>query len=182
VDALCDQVATHVSAHSLESVPILGYSLGGYVALRLAASRPGLVASVMTVATKLAWSPDISAKMARQFDADAIRAKVPQLAVAFAAMHGADRWAPLLGATRALMDDLGAHPRLTAETYAAITRPVRLCVGDRDTTVSVDETLCAARAIPNAELEVLPRTVHALERMDLERLSSSAVEFFGAGA
>ena len=182
IDVLAEQVAAYVAEHGLAPARIFGYSLGGYVALHLAATRPGVVGRVATLATKLAWSPAVSAQMARQFDADTIRAKVPKLGEQFAATHTGMGWEALLAATRGLMHDLGERPRLTLESLAALPHPVRLGVGDRDSTVSVEETLAVARALPAGELEVHPGTPHALERVDLDRLSRSIASFLRAGA
>ena len=55
-------------------------------------------------------------------------------------------------------------------------------MGDRDTMVSIEETLDAYRALPAGELEVLPATPHPMERVDLHRLTLSLVGFLGAGA
>jgi hypothetical protein len=44
-------------------------------------------------------------------------------------------------------------------------------LGDRDTTVSLDETAAAVRALPQGELAVLPRTPHPLEQADAARLA-----------
>ena len=177
VESLADQVVQYVEEHDLAPARIFGYSLGGYVALHLAATRPRLVARVATLATKLAWTPEVSMQMARQFDAGTIRAKAPKFAEALERLHTGAGWVALLGATREMLDDLGAHPRLTPELLATIAQPVRLGVGDRDVTVSVEETLAAMRSLPSAELEVHPATPHALERVDLDRLSGSLVAF-----
>ena len=177
VDLLADQVDAYITERALGPARIFGYSLGGYVALHLAATRAAQVSRVMTLATKLAWSPDVASQMGKQFDPATIRAKVPKLAATLAALHPGMGWEALLDATRGMLDDLGAHPRLTTAHYAAITQPVRLAVGDRDTTVTLEETRDAMRALPAAELEVLPATPHLLERMDLDRVALSAIEF-----
>jgi pimeloyl-ACP methyl ester carboxylesterase len=182
IELLAAQVSAHIEEHGLAPARIFGYSLGGYVALHLAATRPARVGRVMTLATKLAWSPEVATRMNAQFDPATIRAKVPTLAAALASLHPGMGWEALLGATRTMLADLGDHPRLSPDTYARITQPVRLAVGDRDTTVSIDETLAAMRTIPGAELEVLPATPHLLERMDFDRVSRSTLEFFGARA
>ena len=182
MELLAEQVASHIVEHALAPARIFGHSLGGYVALQLAESRPELVACVATLATKLAWTPEVSARMARQFDTAAIRAKAPKVADALAALHTGMGWEALLAATSAMLDDLGARPRLAAETFGRIAQPVRLAVGDRDVMVSIEESLAAMRALPRGELEVLPATPHPMERVDLERLTRSLVDFLGAGA
>ena len=120
--------------------------------------------------------------MRRQFDPATIRARAPRVADALAALHTGMGWEHLLPATSTMLDDLGARPRLTRDVFARITHPVRLGIGDRDTMVTIEETLDAYRALPAGELEVLPATPHPMERVDLDRLSRSLVAFFGAGA
>ena len=180
MELLVRQVEACVEERSLAPARIFGHSLGGYVALQLAEARPELVACVATLATKLAWTPEVSARMGRQFDTEAIRAKAPKVAASLAALHTGMGWEALLAATSAMLDDLGARPRLTPETFARIPHPVRLAVGDRDVMVSIEESLAAMRALPRGELEVLPATPHPMERVDLDRLSRSLVQFLGA--
>ena len=182
MELLAEQVAAYVTAHGLAPARIFGHSLGGYVALQLAEARPALVSRVATLAMKLAWTPEISAQMRRQFDPATIRARAPRVADALAALHTGMGWEHLLPATSTMLDDLGARPRLTRDVFARITHPVRLGIGDRDTMVTIEETLDAYRALPGGELEVLPATPHPMERVDLDRLSRSLVAFFGAGA
>ena len=182
MELLAEQVAAYVTAHGLAPARIFGHSLGGYVALQLAEARPALVSRVATLAMKLAWTPEISAQMRRQFDPATIRARAPRVADALAALHTGMGWEHLLPATSTMLDDLGARPRLTRDVFARITHPVRLGIGDRDTMVTIEETLDAYRALPAGELEVLPATPHPMERVDLDRLSRSLVAFFGAGA
>lgn len=179
MELLAEQVAAFIAARALAPARIFGHSLGGYVALQLAEARPELVACVATLATKLAWTPEVSARMRRQFDTAAIRAKAPKVAGALAALHTGMGWEALLAATSTMLDDLGARPRLTTETFARIAQPVRIAVGDRDVMVSIEESLAAMRALPRGELEVLPATPHPMERVDLDRLSRSLVEFLG---
>ena len=181
IELLAEQVAHFIADRGLAPARIFGFSLGGYVALQLAATKPALVARVQTLGTKLAWSPDVAVQLNAGLDPVMIRAKVPRLASALEALHTGMGWEPLLDATRAMLADLGRHSRLTSARFAAIPHPVRLTVGDRDHTVSVEETLAAARALPAGELEVIPGLPHMLEKMDPDRIARSVVEFFGSG-
>lgn len=157
---------------------LFGYSMGGYVALHLAATRPELVSRVATLGTKLRWSAEIAAREGAMLDAARIRAKVPRFADALAARHRAAGWEAVLAATREMMTALGARRLLDAATLATLTMPVRLIVGDRDATVSLDECVEAYRALGSGELEVLPATPHPFEKVNLDRLATSLVEFF----
>ena len=55
-----------------------------------------------------------------------------------------------------------------------------MIVGDRDATVSVDESAAAYRALARGELTVLPRTAHPIEQVDGALLAEQLCAFFGA--
>jgi len=158
---------------------VFGYSMGGYVALYLAATFPDRVGRVATLGTKLAWTREIAARECAMLDATTIRAKVPKFAAALEARHTAAGWEALLASTAELLRELGARPRVTDDMLASIRQPARIAVGDRDTTVTIDECVVAVRRIPNGELEVLPRTPHPFEKAPIERVTRSLAEFFG---
>ncbi len=131
-------------------LPIFGYSMGGYVALWLAMSRPDLVPRLLTLGTKLDWS-----------DAR-VMAGVPD-----------ER---MVG----LMARLHKEPLLTVQNVSTLTIPVRYCVGDRDRMVSIEETIAYYRATPGAELCVLPNTRHMIEKVDVDVLAEQVSRFLRA--
>lgn len=178
METFAAQIAAHVETHRLAPARIFGYSMGGYAALHLAATRPELVAKVATFGTVLAWTPEIAAREGRQLDPAKIREKVPTFAALLEQRHGA-RWEALCADTKAMLVALGERPLLGPEVFARIGCPVRLMVGDRDATVTIDETLLAYRALPAGQLEVLPATGHPIERVDVERVARGLAGFFG---
>jgi pimeloyl-ACP methyl ester carboxylesterase len=165
---------------SIGQADLFGYSMGGYVALYLAATSPARIRRVATLATKLAWTPEIAARECALLDAATIRAKVPKFAAALEARHTATGWEALLTKTADLLRDLGSRPLITNEVLASIGQPVRIAVGDRDATVTIEECIAAVRHLPHGELEVVPRTPHPFEKVPVERVASSLSEFLGA--
>jgi len=149
---------------------IFGYSMGGYVAMYAALRRPELFSSIITLATKLEWSPSGSAHEIKKLNADVIQEKVPAFAADLQRRHGADRWRVVLGRTATLMTDLGSHPLITADVAANLTVPVHLGVGDRDEMVSIEETIHIYRSTPLATLTVFPSMRHPIERASVEQL------------
>jgi pimeloyl-ACP methyl ester carboxylesterase len=107
---------------------------------------------------------------------------VPRFADLLAARHGADRWAAVLARTAALLEALGDRPPVTPATLATLACPVRLAVGDRDATVTLDETRDAVAALAHGELEVLPGTAHPFERAPLERVALGVRELWARAA
>jgi pimeloyl-ACP methyl ester carboxylesterase len=67
------------------------------------------------------------------------------------------------------------HPADVAE----LQQRVRIGIGDRDSTVTLAESVEMAQALPHGELEVLPGTPHPFERVPLPRLAYTLTEFFG---
>jgi pimeloyl-ACP methyl ester carboxylesterase len=177
VEAFGEAVLREMTARDIHQADFFGYSMGGYVALHLAAAAPNRVARVATLATKLAWTPEGATRETAMLDAATISAKVPKFAAALEARHTALGWKTLLARTAELMRELGARPVLTADVLASITQPVRITVGDRDTTVSVDECAAAVRQLRNGELEVHPLTPHPFEKAPVDRIARSLLEF-----
>ena len=179
IEDFAGDVRRFITTHSIRDAAIFGYSMGGYVALHLAAESPELVSSVATLGTKLAWSPDVAARETSRLDPVAIRAKVPKFADALERRHaGAGGWETVLARTATLMTDLGRRPRVDAAAMARIQQPVRLMVGDRDAVVSIDETSRASRELKQGELCVLPATPHPLEQVRVSLLASALTDFF----
>ena len=175
MDAFADDVRARIADAGCARAVIFGYSMGGYVALHLAAIAPDVVRAVGTLGTKLAWTPEVAAREVRQLDPAAIRAKVPRFADLLAGRHGDGRWEAVLAGTAALLRALGERPPVTLATLATISCPVRLAVGDRDATVTLDETRDAVAALAHGQLEVLPGTGHPFERAPLDDATLGAV-------
>ena len=156
-----------------------GYSMGGYVALYMAATWPDRVERIITLGTKLDWRPEVAEREAGMLDPATMQAKVPRFAEALRARHTALGLELVLERTAEMMRALAADPLLDADRFAKIAQPVRLCLGDRDGTVGLEETLAAYRALPNGELAVLPRTAHPFERVNAARIGDQIMDFAG---
>ena len=178
IESFADDVIAHLDRHEIARADVFGYSMGGYVALYLAATMPERIARGATLATKLAWTPEAAARESAMLDPVAIRTKVPRFAAALQARHTGAGWEALLASTAELLHELGARPRVTDELMASIGQPVRIGVGDRDATVTVEECVAAVRRLRAGELEVHPRTPHPFEKASLDRLVRSLEDFF----
>ena len=178
IESLALSVLEAMDRTSIARADFFGYSMGGYVALQLAARAPDRVSRVATLATKLSWTPEVAERECAMLDAATIRGKVPRFAEALEARHTGAGWEALLSATADMLRDLGGRPRLTDDVLASVLQPVRIAVGDRDTTVTIEECVRASRRLPNGELEVHPRTPHPFEKAPLDRVARSLAEFF----
>lgn len=179
MDAFAAEVIEAMDAEGVGAALFFGYSMGGYVALQLAHSHPGRVRGVATLGTKFRWDPATAGREAARLDPEVIRTKVPRFAEALAARHElAGGWERVVAGTAAMLRDLGDRPLLTDEVLARIEAPVHVIVGDRDATVTVEESRSAAESLAAGDLTVLPGTPHPLEQVDLALLVPVLDGFF----
>jgi pimeloyl-ACP methyl ester carboxylesterase len=152
---------------------VFGHSMGGYVALALESSAPGTCAGIVTLGTKMDWSPGVAAREAGKCDAAVIEAKVPRFARLLEARHeGSGGWQLLLERTAGMIHALGAAPVLGPGPLGRVRCPAVLAVGEADDTVSVDETRAAASLMPAARAEQLGGTPHPIERVPPEAITA----------
>lgn len=180
MSAYTDQVKKYCEEHGLDQVAIFGYSMGGYVGLCYAAQYPERVSAVMTLATKLNWSPEIAAQEVKMLDPVTIKEKVPKFAAYLSAIHGEDNWENLCREIAVLLSDLGSHPLLGNPDFVNIKAKAQLMVGDKDNMVSIEETRAAVKNIAQANFAVLPNTVHPFEKVNQELLLQLIRDFFKA--
>jgi pimeloyl-ACP methyl ester carboxylesterase len=179
IEGFAAAVVGEMDRRGIARADFFGYSMGGYVGLYLAGTAPDRVGRVATLATKLTWTPEVATREAAMLDPVTIREKVPKFAAVLEARHTALGWEALLARTAELMHELGRHPAVTDELLGQIAHPVRIGVGDRDATVSIDESAAGVRKLPRGELEVHPRTPHPFDRAPVERIARSVTEFLG---
>ena len=173
-----EQLRQYCEEHALQQFDLFGYSMGGYVALSYAMQYPDKVSSILTLATKLNWTEDGATKESKMLNPEVIAEKVPKYAAQLAKMHGEEHWKELLPAIAGMMIDLGKQPLLTSENYARLNTRVQLMLGDKDVMVTFEETLRGVKAIPEAQLAVLPNTKHPIEQVRAGLLISLMKDFW----
>ena len=60
IEYFAGQVLNWLETKPFEKIYLIGYSLGGYVALYLAINYPDKIAGVITIATKLYWDRSVA--------------------------------------------------------------------------------------------------------------------------
>lgn len=170
IAAFANEVLHFLDQQQLPQVTIFGYSMGGYVAAFLARQQPQRVTRIVTLATKWHWDEATAAKETKMLNPDKIEEKLPAFAQALATRHGNQYWKNVLHKTAAMLTEMGKDNPLKPEDLSAIQCPVLVSVGDRDTMVSLDETIAAYRHFPNGALAVLPHTPHPIEKVQTKQL------------
>ena len=147
-DRMAQDILAVMDACALPQARILGYSMGGFISLRLLAAHPERVVKLAIAGVGETYLQDrITAPQARAALADALltadkdsiidpRAKMFR---AFADQPGKDRFA-LAACMRAM------SPHLPLETLAQLRRPILVVNGGEDTTAGRPEPLAAVFA------------------------------------
>ena len=162
----------------MQNTVLVGYSMGGYVALYLAKHHPEKINKVFTLATKFLWTPEIAEKEIKMLDAEKIQEKIPAFAQTLANRHAPNDWKVILKKTSDMMIALGNKNSLTLSDYETIKQPVLIGIGDKDTMVTSEETIDIYRKLKNANFIVFPDMQHPIEKVDVERLSKEINLFF----
>jgi len=178
IEPFSKDVLTWMDRNNIDRTDIFGYSMGGYVALFLARHYPERVGRIMTLATKFQWDKPTAQREAARLVPEMIEAKLPAFAQQLAHRHSEKNWRVVVERTAAMMTALGENPTLKEDDLNNIQHQVLVAVGDRDTMVSIEETVAAYRSLPNGQLLILPGTPHPLERVAPDRLSRKIVAFF----
>jgi|TARA_R110000782_G_scaffold1119_1_gene4043 pimeloyl-ACP methyl ester carboxylesterase len=87
IPQFADDVLVYLEQQKVESIDIFGYSMGGYVALYLAKNHPEKVNKIITLGTKLSWTPDIAAKETKMLVAEKMEEKIPAFAEILKTRH-----------------------------------------------------------------------------------------------
>jgi len=177
-DHFAENVLDYLNEHSLSSVDIFGYSMGGHAGLYLAKNHPERINRVFTLATKFLWTPEIADHEAALLDADQILKKVPHFAKVLEERHAVSGWKNVLQKTKEMFLELGEKNTLPEEHIRRIPHVVRIGVGDRDNMVSIEESVKVYQSLPQGELQIFPATPHPLEKAPLSCLVHSLIDFF----
>jgi pimeloyl-ACP methyl ester carboxylesterase len=178
VPHFAENLHAFIEANELHGADVFGYSMGGYVALYLAAEHPNLLGRIVTLGTKFHWTPEAAAQEVRMLNPDIIEEKVPKFAAYLAQLHGADLWKENMRNTAQLMLDLGNN-ELLASRFSSIQNPCFIGLGERDVMVTLEETQNAVNKLPNASFFSLANTEHPLAKVDVELLAGKIEEVLG---
>lgn len=178
IDLFAVEVLNWMDDYGIQQTDIFGYSMGGYVGLYLARHYPERVGRLMTVATKLDWNVPTAEKEMKMLNPEKIAAKIPKFALALEQRHSPQDWKQVLHKTAAMMRDMGENSPLRNDDFCSIEHEVRMVVGDRDTMVSIEETVMVYRLLHKGSLSVLPATPHPIEQISTALLKREIESFF----
>ena len=141
---------------------VFGFSLGGYLALNcLLEFKTTEIKGVVTLGTKLNWSPLIAEEEIKGLDAEKIAAFAPVLYKHLENIHGAKLNQVILN-TRQFLKDLGNSPTLNSSSVKSIQQAVRIVRGQKDRLVSREESQTIANQIKNCFYFEIPSFSHPI--------------------
>ena len=175
-----EDILLYMRQNNIDKISIVGYSMGGYVALYLAKHHPEKIDKIVTLATKFNWDNEIAAKEVKMLDPDKIAQKLPHFAQSLSNRHTANDWKLVLAKTAEMMVMMGNKNPLTLSDYESIANKVLITIGDRDKMVRLDETLEVYKNLINAQLCVLPDTGHPIEQLDVKLAAEVIGRFLNA--
>ena len=179
IDLFVENTLNFMDAEHLESAHMFGYSMGGYVTLKLAHDHPERVEKIITLGTKFHWTPEAAAKEGRMMNPEIIEQKIPKFAATLKERHQPEDWKKIMTLTGEMMTLLGAGQAMTAEDFNHIPTPTLICIGTEDHMVTRDESTHVADHLTNGQLKIIDGFKHPFESIDLEILSSICLDFLG---
>jgi len=172
-----DQVISFLKESKVENTHVFGYSMGGYVALKLALKAPKLVVKIITLGTKFDWSKEATDKEVAMLNPEVMEVKIPDYAAILKNVHSPNNWKEVVYKTANLMLSLASGSKLSQEDLMLIENDVLISVGEKDTMVGVEESSMAVSFLRNANLKVIDNFRHPLELVDKEMLSRIICDF-----
>jgi len=165
---------THATLRALgwEKPLAFGYSMGGYVALKLESAHPGTFEKVVTLGTKFNWNPEGAQEEARMLNVEKIEEKVPAFAYYLKTLHGENEWRSVVARTAEMMIGMGINPPITEETLSGISIPVHCIRGEKDAMVTEEETLWAVNSLQHATYEQVEGWLHPIDRVPTDELKT----------
>ncbi len=154
---IADDMAGFIHALGIERIHLIGYSLGGGVALHLAAKFPEMVRSIITIGTGGAADPT----GADDFEPEALIRNnqaefIARIKAVHAEAHGGD-WQHHM---RQSVNDWRKYPLLSDEDWAKLTMPMLLIGGENDIFASPQKLLDMKKKCPQAEVWSVPGCGH----------------------
>ena len=177
IKLFASKVVAFLDKKGIDSTHILGYSMGGYVAIYLAKHHPQKIKKIITLATKFNWDNAIAAQEIKMLNTDKIEEKLPDFAAALQKRHAPNDWKIVLQKTAAMLTAMGKDNPLKPADYSTIQHLVLLMLGDRDKMVTLDETIEVYKNLPQAQLAILPNTAHPIEMVNTDRLANEIKSF-----
>ena len=181
IELFAQNLKEFMQENNIQKPLIFGYSMGGYVALKLESQYPGSIEKLVTLGTKFDWNPESAEKEAKMLNAEKIAEKVPAFAGYLQSLHGEHNWKAVLQRTAKMMLQLGNKPALKPYDFHHIQIPVCLLRGEKDGMVSKEETVNVQGLLANANFEEIADWAHPINLISPEELTQQLLRLYLPG-
>jgi esterase/lipase len=177
IDLFANNTLEFIQEIGMERTNIFGYSMGGYVALKLAIEHSNLIERIITLGTKFNWTKEIAEKEIRMLDPVKVEEKVPSFAKQLEKLHYPCDWKEIMNKTSRMMIDMGNGNKLSEDNLKQISNQTLIGLGELDNMVTVEESKNASNLLPNGELRIIEGFKHPIELIPTDRLANLILNF-----
>jgi pimeloyl-ACP methyl ester carboxylesterase len=173
-DLLADDLESLLDATGIARAHFCGFSDGGITLLYFARQRPERVCSLVLAGAQYTNDERTLALLAKMTP-ERIQSRLPDWAARLDqlhdAHHGPGYWPQLM---RQMMLMWPLQPDLTLDQLSQVAAPTLLIAGERDGFGHIDQQVAMRRALPHAELCILPAAGHDIlnDQPELFRLAT----------
>jgi pimeloyl-ACP methyl ester carboxylesterase len=179
LEEMSEDLIAWLDSERIGRCDLLGYSVGGYVALHAARRHPDRFRAFATLAAKYRFD-ELAVKHVVHLSQPARLAR-PEVGrkAEMERAHGAHNWEKVALNTCELFRRLGERPPLSEEDLQRINVPALIVSGDRDPLVSAAESRRLADLLPFARLALFPGPAHPLKEVPLDQVVRAFRSFIG---
>lgn len=173
---LADYGSALIDRLKLDSVYVLGWSMGGNTALLLAANRPDKVKKIISGAsnTKSSGLTQEGADLLKEYTVEAVKEDQDWLANYQKMNPQPDKWIKFWEDNRKLWS---REIKVPDEKLASIAIPVLVIRGDRDM-IRLEHSIEMYRSLKKGQLCIYPNMGHEMPELKSEILCRIAIDFF----
>lgn len=162
----------------LKSMNIFGYSMGGYVALKLAVQNPELVNKIVTLGTKFDWNPESAKKESGMLVPEVIEEKVPLFAEKLKNEHFSKDWKEIVRETASMMLRMGNGDTIAHDDLQKLDCELVVGWGSKDRMVSREESVHLSELVPHSRFVELQDVAHPIDQIAPGIVASYICEAF----
>jgi len=170
IELFAENVLDFLDDQGLDKVQVFGYSMGGYVALKLALQHPDRIEKVTTLGTKFNWDLETAEKEVSLLNPDKVEDKIPHYAAQLWRLHQPQDWKQVMNKTADMMMNMANGAKLSEDDFNQIQQKVTLGWGSEDQMVTLQESEEIAKLLPNGTLITLDGIKHPIESVPVEEL------------
>jgi len=176
---LAENVRSLLEHLNIYSVDIIGYSLGGYVALELSRIAPSMVHSIVSHAMKFYWTDGAISESLVQLDIQKLKARSQRGFEILSEMHSTNGLEMAIDTMRSVIQHF-EEEQLREADILKILSPLLLSVGDRDELVSLQEItkLYQSQASKKTFLAIHPNSPHSISKLDIGSFTFAVRRFW----